>query len=169
MQDGFVSVAAMTPEVRVADVAFNVESILGRIDDACTEHGAKVVILPELCVTGYTCEDLFWQDTLLDAAEAGLAEIASRSARYDALVLLGMPVRVNSKLYNCAVAISSGTILGVVPKRNIPTYNEFYEGRHFTAGTTDASMIDIAGQVDVPFGMRQLFACDVLLLFFVVF
>ena len=160
MQDGFVSVAAMTPEVRVADVAFNVESILGRIDDACTEHGAKVVILPELCITGYTCEDLFWQDTLLDAAEAGLAEIASRSARYDALVLLGMPVRVNAKLYNCAVAISSGTILGVVPKRNIPTYNEFYEGRHFTAGTTDAAMIDIAGQVDVPVGMRQLFACD---------
>jgi len=71
MQDGFVSVAAMTPEVRVADVTFNVESIIGRVDEACVEHGAKVVVLPELCVTGYTCEDLFWQDALLDAAEGG--------------------------------------------------------------------------------------------------
>jgi len=102
MQDGFVSVAAMTPEVRVADVTFNVESIIGRVDEACVEHGAKVVVLPELCVTGYTCEDLFWQDALLDAAEAGIAEIAARTAEYDALVILGAPVRANAKLYNCA-------------------------------------------------------------------
>lgn len=160
MQDGFVSVAAMTPEVRVADVAFNVESIIGRIDEACVEHGAKVVVLPELCVTGYTCEDLFWQDALLDAAEAGIAEIAARTAEYDALVILGAPVCANAKLYNCAIAISSGTVLGVVPKRNIPTYNEFYESRHFTPGPTDTSMIDVAGQLDVPFGTHQLFSCD---------
>jgi len=136
----------------VADVTFNVESIIGRVDEACVEHGAKVVVLPELCVTGYTCEDLFWQDALLDAAEAGIAEIAARTAEYDALVILGAPVRANAKLYNCAIAISSGTVLGVVPKRNIPTYNEFYESRHFAPGPTDTSMIDVAGQLDVPFG-----------------
>ena len=160
MQDGFVKVAAVTPEVRVADVNFNVDACVAAAERACTEDGASVVVLPELAITGYTCEDLFWQDALLDAAERGLADFASRTAELDALLLVGVPVRVNAKLYNCCAVVTSGTILGVVPKRHIPTYNEFYEGRHFVPGTADVVPIDVAGQLDVPFGMSQLFACE---------
>ena len=160
MHDGFVKVAAVTPEVRVADVGFNVDACVAAAERACTEDGASVVVLPELAITGYTCEDLFWQDALLDAAECGLADFASRTAELDALLLVGVPVRVNAKLYNCCAVVSSGTILGVVPKRHIPTYNEFYEGRHFVPGTADVVPIDVAGQLDVPFGMSQLFACE---------
>ncbi|WP_417230188.1 NAD(+) synthase [Thermophilibacter sp.] len=160
MQDGFVKVAAVTPEVCVADVNFNVDACVAAAERACTEDGASVVVLPELAITGYTCEDLFWQDALLDAAERGLADFASRTAELDALLLVGVPVRVNAKLYNCCAVVTSGTILGVVPKRHIPTYNEFYEGRHFVPGTADVVPIDVAGQLDVPFGMSQLFACE---------
>ena len=160
MRDGFVKVAAVTPEVRVADVAFNVDACTVEAERACTEDSASVVVLPELAITGYTCEDLFWQDALLDAAERGLADFAARTAELDALLLVGVPVRVNAKLYNCCAVVASGTILGVVPKRHIPTYNEFYEGRHFVPGTADVVPIDVAGQLDVPFGMSQLFACE---------
>ena len=160
MRDGFVKIAAVTPEVRVADVAFNVDACVAAAERACTEDGASVVVLPELAITGYTCEDLFWQDALLDAAERGLADFAARTAELDALLLVGVPVRVNAKLYNCCAVVTSGTILGVVPKRHIPTYNEFYEGRHFVPGTADVVPIDVAGQLDVPFGMSQLFACE---------
>ncbi len=160
MRDGFVKVAAVTSEVRVADVAFNVDACVTAAERACTEDGASVVVLPELAITGYTCEDLFWQDALLDAAERGLADFAARTAELDALLLVGVPVRVNAKLYNCCAAVASGTILGVVPKRHIPTYNEFYEGRHFVPGTADVVPIDVAGQLDVPFGTSQLFACE---------
>ena len=160
MQDGFVKVAAVTPEVCVADVNFNVDACVAAAERACTEDGASVVVLSELAITGYTCEDLFWQDALLDAAERGLADFASRTAELDALLLVGVPVRVNAKLYNCCAVVTSGTILGVVPKRHVPTYNEFYEGRHFVPGTADVVPIDVAGQLDVPFGMSQLFACE---------
>ena len=160
MQDGFVKVAAVTPEVRVADVTFNVESCVAAARRACTEDGAVLVVLPELCLTAYTCEDLFWQDTLLAAAEQGLADFAQATADLNALLLVGLPVRVNAKLYNCAAAVASGTVLGIVPKRHLPTYNEFYEGRHFVSGTTDVVPIDIAGALDVPFGTSQLFTCE---------
>ncbi len=160
MQDGFVKVAAVTPEVRVADVTFNVDACVAAAERACTEDGASVVVLPELAITGYTCEDLFWQDALLSAAERGLADFVARTAELDALLLVGVPVRVNAKLYNCCAVVASGTILGVVPKRHIPTYNEFYEGRHFVPGTADVVPVDVAGQLDVPFGMSQLFACE---------
>ena len=159
MQDGFVKVAAVTPEVRVADVAFNVDSCVNAAKAAATVHGARVVVLPELAITAYTCEDLFWQDALLAAAEQGLADFARRTAHLDALLLVGVPVRVNAKLYNCAAVINSGTILGVVPKRYLPTYNEFYEGRHFVPGPCAVSRIRFAEQNDVPFGTNQLFAC----------
>ena len=160
MRDGFVKVAAVTPEVRVADVAFNVDACVAEASRACTEDGAAVVVLPELAITGYTCEDLFWQDALLDAAERGLADFVARTADLDALLLVGVPVRVNAKLYNCCAVVASGTILGVVPKLHIPTYNEFYEGRHFVPGTADVVPVDVAGQLDVPFGTSQLFSCE---------
>ncbi|MCH4179959.1 MAG: NAD(+) synthase [Atopobiaceae bacterium] len=158
MHDGFVAVAAVTPHVRVADVAYNVRSAEEAVRTAAGT-GARVVVLPELCVTAYTCEDLFWQDQLLDAAERGLATLAADLADVDAVVLAGVPLRVNAKLYNCCAVLAHGRILGVVPKRAIPTYNEFYEGRHFSAGPADVCRIDVAGQSGVSFGARQLFRC----------
>ena len=160
MQDGFIKVASITPRVRVADVAFNVESCLAAIEEAAGNRGAKVVVLPELCITGYTCEDLFWQDALLDAAERGLVSIAARTADVDALLLLGLPVRVASKLYNCAAVLFRGELLGLVPKRYVPMYNEFYEGRHFVSGPKAVTSVDFGLLGDVPFGTNQLFACD---------
>lgn len=160
MQDGFIKVASITPRVRVADVAFNVESCLAAIEEAAGNRGAKVVVLPELCITGYTCEDLFWQDALLDAAERGLVSIAARTADVDALLLLGLPVRVASKLYNCAAVLFRGELLGLVPKRYVPMYNEFYEGRHFVSGHKTVTSVDFGLLGEVPFGTNQLFACD---------
>ena len=161
MRDGFVSVAAVTPEIRVADVAFNVQHIEEAIERAVDE-GAKVVVLPELCLTAYTCEDLFLQEALLRNAEEGLAEIAKATEDLDALIFVGVPLRIYGKLYNCAAALNSGNLLGIVPKRFLPTYNEFYEGRHFTPGPTTVTRIDVAGFEDVPFGTNQLFCCDAL-------
>ena len=158
MRDGFVKVAAVTPRVRVADVAHNAESIAARVEEAASA-GARVIVTPELCVTAYTCEDLFLQPLLLDAAEDAVCELVARTADLDALVVLGAPLRVRSKLYNCAVVACGGEVLGIVPKRTIPTYGEFYEGRHFSAGPLDVELVDAFGQECVPFGCRQLFSC----------
>ena len=163
MRDGFVQVTAATPEVRVADVAFNVASCADAAREAALA-GACVIVLPELAITGYTCEDLFWQDALLSAAEQGLKDFAERTASLNALIFVGVPVRVNAKLYNCAAAVSAGRILGLVPKRNIPTYHEFYEGRHFCAGPDKVSWPELPALGDecceLPFGSRLLFACE---------
>ena len=155
MKDGFIKVAALTPAVTVADVDSNVDSCI----EAVRAHGdAQVIVLPELCITAYTCEDLFWQDALLAAAEKGLARFAAETDDLDALIFVGVPVRVDAKLYNCAAALAHGTFLGLVPKRFIPTYNEFYEGRHFMRGPEECVEVAFAGQ-RAPFGTRQLFAC----------
>ncbi len=171
MRDGFVKVAALTPAIRVADVDYNVDACVAAAREAAGE-GARVIVLPELAITAYTCDDLFWQDALLDAAAQGLARLVRETAALDALLLAGVPLRVNGKLYNCAAVASRGQLLGLVPKRNIPTYNEFYEGRHFLAGPDEAAWLSLAslglgelagtgpdGDV-VPFGSRLLFACD---------
>lgn len=162
MQDGFVKVAARTPEVRVADVAHNVRAILEEVRCTCEDDGARVVVLPELCVTAYSCGDLFWQSALLDASERAVAQIARETAAFDAIIFFGVPLRVNNKLYNCAVAVCSGEVLGIVPKYSIPTYNEFYEGRYFVSGPLDPAGIDLplAGLTDISFGARQLFCCE---------
>ena len=165
MRDGFIQVAALTPAVRVADVAYNVAACASAVREACPRvgedgHGAQVAVLPELAITAYTCEDLFWQDALLNAAEDGVAELAAELADVDALVLVGVPVRVAAKLYNCAAVLCRGEVLGLVPKLNIPTYGEFYEGRRFSAGPTDVTLVSFAGQDEVPFGASQLFECE---------
>lgn len=160
MRDGFVSVAAVTPEVKVADVEYNVESCIKAVSSAVDARGAKVVVLPELCLTAYTCGDLFFQDALLNAVDDGLAYLAENTAELDALIFVGAPVRVNGALYDCAIALCGGEILGVVPKQTIPAYNELGEGRYFSAGQDDAVSISIAGFDDIPFGTRQLFCCD---------
>ena len=152
MRDGFVKVAAVTPEVRVADVAFNVKACVAAAREAAAQDGAAVIVLPELALTGYTCEDLFWQDALVRAADAGLADFAAATADLDALLLVGVPVRANAKLYNCAAAVSHGAILGVVLKTHIPNYNEFYEGRHFVPGPLDPVTVSVGGEKDVPAG-----------------
>ena len=159
MRDGFVKVAAVTPEVRVADVAFNVKACVAAARKAAEKDGAAVIVLPELALTGYTCEDLFWQDALVRAADAGLADFAAATADLDALLLVGVPVRANAKLYNCAAVVSRGMVLGVVPKTHIPTYNEFYEGRHFVPGPADPVTVSVGGEKDVLFGTNLLFSC----------
>ncbi len=159
MRDGFVKVAAKTPKIRVADVSYNVTQIVSECEDACSD-GAKIVVLPELCVTGYTCEDLFWQDALLDAAQRGLFSIADQTAELDALIFVGVPWRVSGKLYNCAAAISAGEILALIPKVHVPNYNEFYELRHFTPATPDDfGLIDLSQEEPVPFGTNVLLHC----------
>lgn len=160
MRDGFVSVAARTPEVRVADVSFNVERCVDVARESVERDGASVVVLPELCITGYTCEDLFWQDALLDAAQQGLFEFAERTADLDALLFVGVPWRVNGKLYNCAAALSGGEILALIPKTHVPNYNEFYELRHFTPATPDSyGFVDLSQEEPVPFGTNVLLRC----------
>ena len=159
MRDGFVKVAAVTPEVRVADVAFNVEACVAAAREAAEKDGAVVIVLPELALTGYTCEDLFWQDALIRAADAGLADFAEATAGLDALLLVGVPVRAGGKLYNCAAVASRGMVLGLVPKTHIPTYNEFYEGRHFVSGPVDPVLVSAGGEKDVLMGTNLLFSC----------
>ncbi len=160
MRDGFVKVAAVTPEVRVADVPFNVGACVEAARRAVEKDGAAVVVLPELALTAYTCEDLFWQEALLRAAEDGLADFATATEDLDALVLVGVPVRAGGKLYNCAAVLANGELLGLVPKTHIPTYNEFYEGRHFTPGPAEPVLVSFAGHPDVPMGTDLLFACE---------
>ena len=159
MQDGFVKVSARTPEVRVADVAFNVKQCVAQVRDAC-EDGAKIVVLPELCITGYTCEDLFWQDALLDAAQRGLYALADQTSALDALIFAGVPWRVNGKLYNCAAALCAGEVLALIPKTFIPNYNEFYEARHFSSAPQGGcSFVDLGQEEVVPFGTDILLTC----------
>ena len=117
MKDGFVKVAACTPEIRVADVDFNVEKIIEQIEK-CKEQKVKIAVFPELCITGYTCQDLFFQETLLDKAMYGLIKLAQSTKDYDALVAVGLPVCVLGKIYNCAAVMQNGEILAFIPNNN---------------------------------------------------
>ena len=156
MKDGFVRVAAMTPALRVADVDYNVDACVEAV--RCCESpgcGASRARYHLLYLRGS-----FLQEALLDAAEKGVARLAEETADVDSLVLVGVPVRVAAKLYNCAAVLCHGELLGLVPKRNIPMYGEFYEGRRFCCGPTSVSMVRFAGCDEVPFGTEQLFECD---------
>ena len=158
MRDGFVKVAAVTPEIRVADCAFNADSICRSLEEALRRKAA-VIVFPELCLTGYTCADLFWQDRLLREAKHELHRVIARTRGERALVFVGLPWEKNGKLYNVAAAISDGKLLGLVPKRYLPNYNEFYEARHFSAGNGEAQWVKFEG-APVPFGMNLLFCSD---------
>ena len=153
---GYIRVASAVPSVNVADTGYNASAILRALEEAC-EQGAGLLVLPELCLTGYTCADLFMQETLLDAAEEALRDIAS-CCDCDTALILGMPVRHAGALYNCAVAISRGRILGVVPKTFLPNYGEFYEKRWFAPASSvpPGTYTVLAGQ-SVPFGTDLLF------------
>lgn len=158
MKDGFITVATATPQVAVADCEANTQAILACINEMAAAH-AKVMVLPELCITGYTCSDLFWQTKLLDEAEAALSVIAEESRQVDALIAVGMPLRVAGKLLNVAAVLCRGKVLGFVPKVNLPAYNEFYETRHFTSGSADMGMVQFGGE-EIPVGTNLLFSCE---------
>lgn len=158
MKDGFITVATATPQVAVADCEANTQAILACINEMAAAH-AKVMVLPELCITGYTCSDLFWQTKLLDEAEAALSVIAEESRQVDALIAVGMPLRVAGKLLNVAAILCRGKVLGFVPKVNLPAYNEFYETRHFTSGSADMGTVQFGGE-EIPVGTNLLFSCE---------
>ena len=142
MKDGFICVAAGTPKVRVADCRYNAEQIFTMMREA-EKQGVKILALPELCLTGYTCGDLFLQDTLLNGAVEGLRTILEATRHLEVLTALGMPLRARGKLYNCAVVIQKGDILAVVPKTYVPNYGEFYEKRWFEGGEDITSQVSI--------------------------
>ena len=158
MNYGFVKAAAAVPEVRVGDCDFNSRQMQDLLFRAAKEQ-AEIVVFPELAVTGYTCADLFRQRLLLDKAEEALAELVAATAKLPLLCAVGLPVRAENALYNCAVIFQKGKILGAVPKTFLPNYAEFYEKRWFRSGAQlSADRIWLAGQ-EVPFGTDLLFAC----------
>ena len=159
MEQGFVKVAAVTPKIKVADTKYNGEVICAEIKKAA-EQGAKVIVLPELCITGYTCSDLFLQEKLLRAAKEELLRIAVFCETVDAIVFVGLPFAWDGKLYNVAAAINKGKILGLVPKIYLPNYNEFYEARHFSRGKEKAELVRLNEETEVLFGSNLLFTCE---------
>ncbi|MBN1188993.1 MAG: NAD(+) synthase [Dehalococcoidales bacterium] len=153
---GFLRIAAAVPLLKVAEIDYNVESILEMIKQAF-EEGVQVVAFPEMSITGYTLGDLVQQQALLNKAEKGLERILAGTAEYSLLVLLGLPLCVEQKVFNCAVAINAGKILGVVPKTYLPSYKEFYDDRWFEQGTkARTTSVRLCGK-EAPFGTDLLF------------
>ena len=155
MRHGFIKVAAATPDIRVADVDYNKGQIIKQMDEAA-EAGAKIIVFPELCITGYTCSDLFLQDILLNSAKKALVEIAEHTKNLDALVFVGVPIAVGGELYNVAAALNHGNILGFTTKSFLPNYGEFYEMRQFRPGPKKAEKILFGGK-EIQFGPQLLF------------
>ena len=158
MKNGFVKVAAATPDIRVADVEFNTQNIINAMEEA-QKNGAKILVFPELCVTGYTCSDLFDHSVLLKASRKALLEIAENTNDKDMLVFVGAPLEVNGKLYNVAVAMNQGEIIGFTTKTFLPNYGEFYEMRQFTPGPQTVRKITFEGK-KIPFGPQILFQAE---------
>lgn len=157
MKYGFLRAAAASPGLRVADVAYNTQEIIKSMREYAARN-AQLLCLPEFCLTGYTCSDLFLQETLICGAEQGLAEILAASCGLNLVTVVGLPVRRSGKLYNCAAVVCDGKLLGLVPKTHLPNYSEFYEKRHFLPGPAQASPMELAGQQTL-FGTNLLFAC----------
>ena len=158
---GFVRVAASTPQVRTADVPFNRDAILAEARRAHDAH-VDLLVYPELCVSSYAIDDLHLQSALLDAAEAAVGEIIAASKGLSPVLLVGAPLRHNGKVYNCALAIADGNLIGVVPKSYLPNYREFYEKRWFAHGRNIVGkQIAVAGH-DAPFGVDLVFASTLL-------
>ncbi len=159
MKDGFVKVAAITPPCSVANPVANAREIV-RLARSAAEQGCKLIVFPELAVSGYTAADLFTQDALLDASDDALLTIASELSELDAAVVVGSPVRADGKLFNCAAFVCGGKIVGIVPKSAIPDYGEFYEGRHFSPASALVSDSVRVGGVSVPIGANLVFRCQ---------
>ena len=161
MKDGFICVAAGTPKIRVADCRYNAEQIFTMMREA-DKQGVRILALPELCLTGYTCGDLFLHDTLLNGAEEGLRTILEATKNLEVLTAVGLPVRNpwDGKLYNCAAVIQKGEILRLIPKTWIPNYGEFYEQRWFASGRDVDVLVDLAGERGVHMASNVILACE---------
>jgi len=159
MKDGYIKVAAATPHLKVADVDYNCSEIIKDMKK-CAKAGAKIIVFPELCITAYTCGDLFLQEILLSKALEGLKKIAKATEKIDALVFVGLPVVFKGKLYNVAAGVNRGQVLGLVPKTYIPNYNEFYEARHFASGLDLNDAMALWDDEYVSINTDILFNCD---------
>ena len=157
MKDGFLKAAALSPALRVADCTYNVRQITDALRKAAA-RGVKLAVFPEFCLTGYTCGDLFLQRTLQTGALDALSTLLDETKALDVVTLVGLPLLVHGKLYNCAAVLCHGRILGLVPKTYLPNYGEFYEKRQFTPGSTEVELVEVCGQ-RVPFGTSLLFRC----------
>ncbi len=158
MKHGFIRAAALTPKIRVADTEYNGRQIMAGIDEA-VEKGAGIIVFPELAVTGYTCGDLFLQETLLEGAREALRQITVHTRGRQALVFVGLPLEKDGRLYNTAAVLQDGRILGIVPKTVIPNYGEFEEARYFAPGGGETDRLFFDGQ-EIPFGTKLLFVVD---------
>lgn len=155
----FARVAVGVPQCRVADPAFNAGQTMALMRQAAAE-GVAVIAFPELGLSAYSCDDLFHQRALLDGCETALAEVLAASSELPLVAIVGMPLRVEQRLFNAAVVLQRGRILGVVPKTYLPNYGEFYEARQFCSGEeATVDTVTLLGQ-RVPFGSRQIFAAD---------
>ena len=163
MIHGFIKTAAVTPKVQVADPEGNAREII-RLAKEAAGNGAKIIVFPELCITGYTCGDLFLQELLLESAKEALLQIIRETRELDALIFAGLPWEKEGKLYNVAAVFQGGKLLGLVPKTCIPNYGEFYELRHFARGNQEADAVwTDSGDGErgyIPFGTRLLFTCE---------
>ena len=158
MKHGFVKTAAVTPKIKVADTVYNGEQICAGIKEA-SGKGAKIIVFPELCISGYTCGDLFLQERLLTACKEALVKVTECTKDIDALVFVGLPMEREGKLYNVAAAIHDGEVLCFIPKAFIPAYGEFYETRHFMPGNKEAVTVLFQGET-IPFGTNILLEAD---------
>lgn len=157
MKDGFIRVAAATPDIKVADPVYNEAQVWNMIEEG-EKNGVKLMVFPELCLTGYTCGDLFHQDILVDTAADMLKKLIRRSEGHDVLFFVGLPWMKDGKLYNVAAAVHDGELLALITKKNIPNYSEFYELRHFTPGPDVPEPMEWDGRI-VPFGSGILLRC----------
>ena len=159
MKYGFIKAAAASPALRVGDIPFNLKSAEDCFD-AAENQGANLLVPPELHLTGYTCGDLFYSDLLLDSAASALDALRDYTAGKRCLLVVGLPLRLGGKLYNCAAVVQDGAVLGVVPKTVLPNYGEFYEKRQFTSAADyhGPEEIQLLGR-QIPFGRDLLFCC----------
>ena len=162
MKYGYITVASAIPSVKVADAGYNIKQIESLLAQA-EGKGVEIIVFPELSVTGYTCQDLFAQQTLLDQAEMRVLQLLDFSRKLDIISIVGVPVCIGTGLYNCAVVCQHGNILGIIPKRFLPNYSEFYEKRWFASADdlTHPAEVRFAGNtVVVPVGVQTFQTCD---------
>lgn len=157
MKHGFLKVACATPKIKVADCTYNVNEMINIAKEANDKH-VKVLVFPELCITSYTCADMFFSNVLLDGAHNALKKYIDETKSFDMLSIVGLPICCDSKIYNCAAVTKGGELLGVVAKSNLPTYGEFYEGRYFVPCPDENISFSFDGK-EVPFGRNILFSC----------
>ena len=157
MKDGFIRVASVSPDIRVCDVAYNKESIKAAIKKEWDE-GSSIIVFPELCLTSYTCNDLFFQDILIKEAKHALKEIVEFSSGHKSIIFIGLPWEYKSKLYNCVAAIHRGSLLGLTPKKHLPSYSNHSDQRYFQEAFENVCEVDF-NEVRVPFGTDIIYNC----------